>query len=162
LVHIFLFEDSNSPHSTCAERQIHLPFFYQYNNTEEKTNMFPSTQYRLYAWAAMLCGLLIIIKKIIVELLLPPNAATNVVGTLGLLIGLFALTGMYFYQREANGGRLEIISYIVIWFGLGAASGADYAKNYIFLYMSKSALQALLAGPTRLVLVSSSLFFLLG
>jgi len=128
---------------------------------EEKTSMFPSTQYRLYAWAAMLSGLFIIVKKLVIELLFPPAAATNVVGTLGLLMGLFALTGVYSYQREAS-SKSGLVSYIVIWFGLGAASGADYARNYIFLYMSNSELQALLAGPTKLVLVSSSLFFLVG
>jgi hypothetical protein len=109
----------------------------------------------------MLSGILIIIKKTVVDLLLPLNPLTNAVGTFGLLVGMFALTGIYFYLREES-GRLGLIGYLVIWFGLGVASGPDYARNYILPYMSKSEIQALLAGPTKLVFVSSALFFLTG
>lgn len=123
--------------------------------------MFPSTLYRQAGWAAILSGILIIIKKTIVELLLPVNPITNAIGTFGLLLGLFSLTGIYLYQREKS-GRLGLAGYLTIWFGLAVASGPDYAKNYILPYLSKSEIQALLAGPTKLVFVSSALFFLVG
>ena len=123
--------------------------------------MFPTNLYRLSAWAAILSGLLIIIKKLVVELLLPLNPTTNAVGSFGLLLGLFTLTGVYGYQREAS-GRLGLIGYLVNWFGLAFVSGVDYAKLYILPYLSKSELQALLAGPTRLVFLSSAIFFLAG
>ncbi len=123
--------------------------------------MFPATLYRLSAWAAILSGLFIIIKKLVVELLLPVNPATNAVGSFGLLLGLFTLTGVYVYQREAS-GRLGLIGYLVNWFGLAFVSGVDYAKLYILPYLSKSELQALLAGPTKLVFVCSAIFFLAG
>jgi hypothetical protein len=128
---------------------------------EEKTNMFPGTLYRLCAWAAILSGLLIIIKKLIVELLLPLNPITNAIGSFGLFLGLFTLTGLYVYQREAS-GRLGLIGYLVNWFGLAFASGVDYAKLYILPYLSQNEVQALLAGPTKLVFLSSALFFLVG
>lgn len=123
--------------------------------------MFPTNLYRLSAWAAILSGLLIIIKKLVVELLLPLNPTTNAVGSFGLLLGLFTLTGVYVYQREAS-GRLGLIGYLVNWFGLAFVSGVDYAKLYILPYLSKSELQALLAGPTKLVFVCSAIFFLAG
>ena len=106
--------------------------------------MFPTNLYRLSAWAAILSGLLIISKKLVVELLLPLNPATNAVGSFGLLLGLFTLTGVYLYQREAS-GRLGLIGYLVNWFGLAFVSGVDYTKLYILPYLSKSELQALLA-----------------
>lgn len=123
--------------------------------------MFPATLYRLSAWAAILSGLFIIIKKLVVELLLPVNPATNAVGSFGLLLGLFTLTGVYVYQREAS-GRLGLIGYLVNWFGLAFVSGVDYAKLYILPYLSKSELLALLAGPTKLVFLSCAIFFLAG
>ena len=123
--------------------------------------MFPVQLYRLIAWAAMLSGLFIIIKKLVVELLLPLNPATNAVGTAGLLLGLFALTGIYLYERQAS-GSFGLVGYLVNWFGLGAVAGVDYARNYILPYLSKSEVQALLAGPTRLAFLACALFFLVG
>jgi hypothetical protein len=123
--------------------------------------MFPARLYQLSAWAAIMSGLLIIIKKLIVELLLPLNPATNAVGSFGLFLGLFTLTGVYIYQREAS-GTLGLVGYLVNWFGLLAVSGVDYAKNYILPYLSKSEIQVLLTGPTRLVFLSCALFFLIG
>jgi hypothetical protein len=123
--------------------------------------VFPARLYRLSAWAAILSGTLIMVKKLVVELFLPLNPATNAIGTAGLLLGLFTLTGVYLYQREAS-GSLGLIGYLVNWFGLAAVAGVDYARNYILPYLSKSETQALLAGPTRAVFVSCALFFLAG
>lgn len=123
--------------------------------------MFPGTLYRLSAWAAILSGLLIIIKKLVVELLLPLNPLTNAVGSLGLFLGLFTLTGIFLYQREAS-GTFGWIGYLVNWFGLAFVSGVDYARLYILPYLSQNEVQALLAGPTKLVFLSCALFFLAG
>ena len=123
--------------------------------------MVPESLYRRSAWTAILSGLLIISKKLIVELLLPLNPITNAVGSFGLFLGLFTLTGLYVYQREAS-GRFGLIGYLVNWFGLAFVSGVDYARLYILPYLSQRETQALLAGPTKLVFVSCALFFLLG
>jgi hypothetical protein len=134
---------------------------YSLSQREEKTSMFPTKLFQFSAWAAIISGLLIIIKKLVVDLLLPPNPATNAIGSFGIFLGLFTLTGIYLYQREAS-GRLGLIGYLVNWFGLAFVSGVDYAKNYILPYLSKSELQALLAGPTKLVFLSCAIFFLAG
>jgi len=123
--------------------------------------MFPTRLSQISAWAAIMSGLLIIIKKLIVELLLPLNPATNAVGSFGLFLGLFTLTGVYLYQYEAS-GTFGLIGYLANWFGLLAVAGVDYARNYILPYLSKGELQALLAGPTRLAFLSCALFFLVG
>ncbi len=123
--------------------------------------MFPETLYRLSAWTAILSGLLIISKKLIVELLLPLNPLTNAVGSFGLFLGLFTLTGLYVYQSKAS-GSLGLIGYLVNWFGLAFVSGVDYARLYILPYLSQNEIQALLAGPTKLVFLSCALFFLAG
>lgn len=108
----------------------------------------------------MLSGVLIILKKGILELLLPLNVPTTALGTLAILSGLFGLAMLYLNQREAM-GKLGGIAFVINWFGLALASGADYARNWIFPYLDQSALQNLLAGPTKLVLVVSGLIFLL-
>lgn len=123
--------------------------------------MFPATLYRLSAWTAILSGLLIITKKLIVELLLPLNPITNAIGSFGLFLGLFTLTGLYVYQREAS-GTFGLIGYLVNWFGLAFVSGVDYARLYIFPYLSQKEIQTLLAGPTKLVFLSCAIFFLGG
>jgi hypothetical protein len=123
--------------------------------------MLPTNLYRLSAWAAILSGLFIIIKKLVVELLLPLNPVTNAIGSFGLFLGLFTLTGVYLYQREAS-GRLGLIGYLINWFGLAFVSGVDYTRLYILPYLSKSEIQALLAGPTKLVFLACALFFLAG
>ncbi len=123
--------------------------------------MFPGILYRLTAWAAILSGLLIISKKLIVELLLPLNPITNAVGSFGLFLGLFTLTGLYVYQRQAS-GTVGLIGYLVNWFGLAFVSGVDFARLYILPYLSQNEIQTLLAGPTKLVFVSCALFFLVG
>jgi hypothetical protein len=123
--------------------------------------MFPTTLYRLSAWTAILSGLLIITKKLIVELLLPLNPLTNAVGSFGLFLGLFTLTGLYLYQREAS-GTFGLIGYLVNWFGLAFVSGVDYARLYILPYLSQHEIQTLLAGPTKLVFLSCAIFFLVG
>ena len=123
--------------------------------------MFLGTLYRLSAWTAILSGLLIITKKLIVELLLPLNPLTNAIGSFGLFLGLFTLTGLYLYQREAS-GTFGLISYLVNWFGLAFVSGVDYARLYILPYLSQSEIQTVLAGPTKLVFLSCAIFFLAG
>jgi hypothetical protein len=117
--------------------------------------------YRLSAGAAMLGGVFIIIKKLVVELFLPFNVAMNAVGTLGLLLTFFSLTGLYLYQREAI-GRWGLIGYLVNWFGIGAIAGLDYTRLFVLPFLDKSVVDMLLAGPTRTVFFVSALIFLTG
>jgi hypothetical protein len=123
--------------------------------------MSQSGLFRLGAWVLMLCGILIVLKKGLLELLLPLNVPTSALGTLAIVSGLFGLTALYLYQRETL-GRWGGIAFVINWFGLALASGADYARNWIFPYLDQSILQKLLQGPTLLALVSSGLVFLFG
>src|SRR5215469_4700720 len=90
--------------------------------TKENVAMFPAKLYSLTAWSLMASGTFIVFKKLVVDLFLPLNVATNAFGTMGLLLGLFAVTGIFLYQREAT-GTFGLIAYIVQWFGLGIVSG---------------------------------------
>jgi hypothetical protein len=133
---------------------------------EEKTTMVPGNLfferlYRLSAWTGILSGIFIIIKKLIVETLLPVNPISNAVGTLGLTLGLFTLTGVYIYQRSES-GQFGLIGYLANWFGLAFVAGVDYAKLYILPYLSKNELAALLAGPTKIVFLVCAILFLIG
>jgi len=120
-----------------------------------------STSYRMSAYALMLCGLFIIIKKTIIEPLLPLNIITYNVGTLAVVLGFMAFPAFYLFQREAS-GRLGQLGFLINWLALGLACGLEFAKNSIFPYLEPSVLQALLAGPTHLVLLSVGLIFLSG
>jgi hypothetical protein len=123
--------------------------------------MFPSILFRMSAWALILGGISVIFKKLVIELLLPLNPLTQAFGTFGTLAMLFAVTGIYLYVREET-GRLGFISYLAIWIGVGVGAGPDYLRNYVFPYMSKSSIQALLAQPTKLVIIISLLSLLIG
>lgn len=117
--------------------------------------------YRLSAGAAMLGGVFIITKKLFVELFLPLNVATNAVGTMGLLLSFFSLTGLYLYQREAL-GRWGLVGYLVNWFGIGAVAGLDYTRLFVLPFLEKSITAELLTGPTMTVFFASALVFLSG
>jgi hypothetical protein len=117
--------------------------------------------YRLSAGAAMLGGVFIMVKKLFVELFLPLNVATNAMGTVGLLLTFFSLTGMYLYQREAL-GRWGFVTYLINWFGLGAVAGLDYTRLFTLPFLERSITAELLAGPTMTVFFVSALIFLSG
>ena len=119
------------------------------------------TLFRLSGWAGILCGSLIIIDTLFIELFLPLNALTNSFGQLAVILALLVLTGMYLWHRPA-GGILGDIGYIVNFIGLVLLVGVDFAGNYILPYLNQSATQELFAGPTRFMFLISALVFLAG
>ncbi len=123
--------------------------------------MSVSTLYKLCGWAAVSGGLIVVFKKLVIELFLPVNVATNAFGTVGLLLTFFSLFGVYWYQKEAT-GRLGLIGFLVNWFGIGLVAGVDYTRLYVFPFLSQETVAELLAGPTRTVFLISTLVFLSG
>ena len=61
--------------------------------------MSPASLFRFSGFAAILSGLFLIVDTLVIELFLPETALTNTVGYSGLVIGVFALIGVYFFQR---------------------------------------------------------------
>jgi hypothetical protein len=123
--------------------------------------MSPTSLFRFSGFAAILSGLFLIVDTLVIELFLPETALTNTVGYSGLVIGVFALIGVYFFQRT-KGGYFGDISFMVNFLGLLLIVGVMFFINYIRPFLSQEALQALLAGPTRAVLLVSAQTFLLG
>jgi len=66
-------------------------------NTKGASKMSISSLFRLGAFTLILSGLLIIIKKTVVELLLPVNIITYSTGTVAAVLGLFVITALYLY-----------------------------------------------------------------
>lgn len=123
--------------------------------------MSSTTLFRLSGWAGILCGLLIIIDTLFIELFVPLNALTNSFGQIAVILALLVLTSMYLWQRPAS-GILGDIGYIVNFIGLALLIGVDFAGNYILPYLSKNATQELFAGPTRFIFVLCAMVFLAG
>jgi hypothetical protein len=119
------------------------------------------TLFRLSGWASILCGLLIIIDTLFIELFLPFSALTSSFGQLAVILALLVLTGMYLWQRSAS-GILGDIGYIVNFIGLALLIGVDFAGNYILPYLDQNATQELFAGPTRFMFLISAMVFLAG
>ena len=123
--------------------------------------MSSTTLFRLSGWASILCGLLIIIDTLLIELFLPFSALTSSFGQLAVILALLVLTGMYLWQRPA-GGILGDIGYIVNFIGLALLIGVDFAGNYILPYLDPNATRELFAGPTRFMFLISAMVFLAG
>lgn len=119
------------------------------------------TLFRLSGWATILSGLCLLVDTLLIETLLPETVLSNSVGHLSIVFGFFALMGIYLWQRSAS-GALGDIGFIVNFLGLILLSGVMFFKNYIAPYLSKDAIQLLLAGPPRLVILLSVLIFGIG
>lgn len=123
--------------------------------------MSSKTLFRLSGWAGILCGLLIIVDTVFIELFLPPDVLTSSFGQLAVTLALLVLTGVYLWQKSVS-GILGAIGYAVNFIGLALLAGVDFAGNYILPYLDQSVTQTLFAGPLRLVFLICSLIFVIG
>jgi hypothetical protein len=63
----------------------------------------PTTLYRLAGLAGMLSGLLLLFNTARRGGVVPANALTHGIAPLSSVLGLFALTGLYLWQRQQSG-----------------------------------------------------------
>lgn len=123
--------------------------------------MSSSTLFRLSGLAGILSGSAFIIDQVLIDMLWADSLIANTIGFLSSVLGLYALTGLYLYQREASGSP-GMIGYALNFSGLTLLVGVVFANNYILSQLSEEAVEGLFAGPTRLVFVVIAVFYLIG
>ncbi|MCJ7558900.1 MAG: hypothetical protein MUP90_18575 [Gammaproteobacteria bacterium] len=121
--------------------------------------MSTSTLYRLSAVAALLSGTCITVGKLLIVL---PNPLTGeVFDFFAPLFGLYAVLGIYLWQRERS-GTFGGVAFIVVFFGLALIVSLDYAGAFILPHLTDDTVNQLMDSPPALVYGISALFFLAG
>ncbi len=75
--------------------------------------------------------------------------------------GLLALIGLYLVQRSQS-GTLGLVGFALNVTGFVGTASRDLASNWVFPYLPRSTVDALLAGPTGKLLLLASVVFLAG
>ena len=121
--------------------------------------MSTSTLYLLSALAALLSGICITVGKLLI--VLPNPLAGEVFDFFAPLFGLYAILGIYLWQRERS-GTFGGVAFIVVFFGLALIVSLDYAGAFILPHLTDNTVNQLLEGPAGLVYGISALIFLVG
>ena len=120
--------------------------------------MPPTTLYRLAGLAGMLSGLLLLFNTARRGGVVPPNALTHGIAPLSSVLGLFALTGLYLWQRQQS-GPLGLVGYAL---NLAGTVGVEYVTNSVFPHLDDAVVESLVDGPTGTTLLLTAVVFLLG
>lgn len=89
------------------------------------------------------------------------TAATSLVIGLGAGLGAPALTAFHLYQ-SAFSGRFGAIAYGVNMIGISLFAGIAFALNVVVFFLDPAVATQLLAGPTRIALLSGVAVFVVG
>ena len=119
------------------------------------------TLFRISGWAAILSGLCLVIDTVFIELFLPGTALTNSIGHFAVVLGLFALMGVYLWQREAS-GALGAVAFGVTIVGIAYLLGVMFFVNYIAPYLTPETRQLIFVGPPKVAALLSAATFELG
>jgi hypothetical protein len=117
--------------------------------------------FRLAGLSGVLRGLILVFNAARRDGLLPDNVVTHGVAPLSSILGLFALTGLYLWQRRES-GSLELVGYSLNSVGLAGIVGTESMLNYVFSSPDGSTIAVLLTGPTRAMFFVISMLFLAG
>lgn len=123
--------------------------------------MSSSVLFRLAGLSGVLCGLILVFNAARRGGLIPENVVTHGVAPLSPILGLFALMGLYLWQRRES-GSLGLLGYSLNSIGLAGIVGVESILNYVFPYLDGSTIATLLNGPTRTMFFVISMLFLAG
>jgi hypothetical protein len=125
----------------------------------KEDDMSKSTLFRLSALAALVSGVCIIVGKLLA--LLPDPQAGEVFDFFSPLFGLYAILGIYLWQREQS-GTFGGVAFVVVSFGLALVLCLDFFGAFIRLQLAEDTTAQLMDGPAGLVAAISGLTFLVG
>jgi hypothetical protein len=127
--------------------------------------MHPTRLFPLAGAAGLACAALLIVNAARRGGLLPDTDVTESIAPLAALAGLFALTGLYLWQR-AEAGLLGLIGYVLNAAGLAGAFAIEYTLHFVFRYLDSGTGERLVGGGTgtafrltAVVLISGVLAF---
>lgn len=109
--------------------------------------MTPTRLFPLAGTAGLVCALLLLVNSARRADLLPDTTFTESIAPLAALAGLFALSGLYLWQR-AEAGLLGLIGYVLNAAGLAGAFAIEYALHFVFRYLDSGTVDRLVDGGT--------------
>jgi hypothetical protein len=120
-----------------------------------------NTLYRLAGLAGVLSGVIVIVNAARRGGLIAENALTHAIAPWGAALALFALTGLYLWQRE-RAGRLGLAGYATVLLGLTGLFGVEFTTHAVYQYLDPSIRDAILTGPARAYFLVVAATFLVG
>jgi hypothetical protein len=93
--------------------------------------------------------------------LLPDPQAGEVFDFISPLFGLFAILGVYLWQRQRS-GTFGGVAFIVVFIGLALLTSMDYFGAFIRLRLPEDTVAQLMDGPSGPIFGISALIFLVG
>lgn len=113
--------------------------------------------FRLAGLAGVLGGALIVLAAARRGGVVPENALTHALAPPGSALSLFALTGIYLWQR-GSAGVLGLVGYVVNLLGLVGLFGIEFVTHAVYPYQDRVEI----AGPTRAYFLAVAFTFLVG
>jgi hypothetical protein len=124
-------------------------------------HMQTASLYRLVGVAGVLTGNFTVFNVARRVGLIPTNTATHAVSTLATALALFALTGLYLWQRERT-GTFGLVAFVVNFLGLAGVFDIEFSTHAIFPYLDPKTRDAVLAGETKGYFLVVAILFLVG
>ncbi|GAA0278266.1 hypothetical protein [Cryptosporangium japonicum] len=123
--------------------------------------MTDSARYRLAGAAGLLTGVLLLVNDLRREDLLPENAVTESIAPVPAVLALFALTGLYLWQRH-TAGTLGLVGYALNLAGVAGLLIAEFASHFLFADLTTAEVEALVDGRARVGFLVIAAVFALG
>src|SRR5690242_4576430 len=106
--------------------------------------MATNALYRLAGAAGIASAVVLLVNVARRTDLLPTNQATHGIAPLAVLLGGFALTGLYLWQRRES-GALGTTGYALNAAGIVGVFGIEFTLNNVFPYLTRDTITALVA-----------------
>lgn len=123
--------------------------------------MAPTALYRLAALSGLVCSALLFFNDARRIGLVPGTAFTEGIAPLGAVLGLFALTGLYLYQRDRS-GVLGLVGYALNLAGLAGLLAVEFTLHYVFDVLDEDIVDQLVEGRTGTGFLIVALIYLSG
>jgi hypothetical protein len=123
--------------------------------------MTPTSLYRLAALGGLLSGLVLLVNTARRAGALPSDGFTYGIAPLSATLAIFALTGLYLWQRQQT-GVVGLIGYACNAAGLAGLVGGEYVLNYVFPQLPAATISTVLAGPFGRFIVLTTLVAVVG
>lgn len=123
--------------------------------------MPPHTLYRLAGQAGVVAGVLLLFNTARRVGIVPENNLTHGIAPLAAFLAPFALTGIYFWQRERS-GALGVWAYALSTVGLIGLAAIEFTLHYVFPSLDKAVVDSLVDGRTGTGFLIVSVIFLAG
>jgi hypothetical protein len=123
--------------------------------------MFETRLYRLSALAGLLGAVVLVVNVLRRAGAVPTNGVTHAVAPAASVLALFAVTGLYLWQR-GEVGRLGLVGYVLSTVGFAGAVSTEVVVHFVFAHLPTAQVDELLAGPTRSAFTVIGVVFSLG